>query len=240
MGSSDGKFANNVRDFATPADSPRRDGTPYRGLRARRWGWDLSVFQGPFSVAPRQTLTKVTIRDFFIAVWAHAPLTRPHCRACTVECGRRHPYRLWRGLTWVWPEPRSLRHLERTVSAEAASQQRMPSRPFSAVTDGSLRVSPPPPHGRQGWMDVETQIKTVEAVHALGRGPGGFYIPSYGSDARLSLHMMCLGHHWEPTTGAYHPVRPHDGARRSEWPLGLSRRGSERVKSTSPRGPIGN
>ena len=24
--------------YATPADSPRHDGTPYRGLRVRRWG----------------------------------------------------------------------------------------------------------------------------------------------------------------------------------------------------------
>jgi hypothetical protein len=38
--------------FATPADFPLHEGTPYRGLHVRRWGLGLSIVQGPFSVAP--------------------------------------------------------------------------------------------------------------------------------------------------------------------------------------------
>jgi hypothetical protein len=39
------------------ADFPLHDGTPYRGLHVRLGVWDLSIVQGPFSVAPYQTLT---------------------------------------------------------------------------------------------------------------------------------------------------------------------------------------
>lgn len=61
-------------------------------------------------------------------------------------------------------------------------------------------------------QDMETQIRTVQSMHELGLGPGGFYVPSYTDDARLALHMMCLGHHWEPVTGKYVATRPHDGS----------------------------
>lgn len=46
----------------------------------------------------------------------------------------------------------------------------------------------------------------------LGKGPGGFYVPKYSDDARLALNMMCLGHHWDPNTGAYHALRELDGS----------------------------
>jgi hypothetical protein len=42
--------------FATHADSPRHDGTPYRGYAYDVGVWDLSIMQGPFAVAPCQTL----------------------------------------------------------------------------------------------------------------------------------------------------------------------------------------
>jgi hypothetical protein len=37
--------------FTTPADFPRQDCTPYRGLHVRRECLDLYIVQGPFSVA---------------------------------------------------------------------------------------------------------------------------------------------------------------------------------------------
>jgi hypothetical protein len=46
--------------FATPADFPRHDGSPYRTVYHANTHaakvWDLSVVQGPFPVAPCQTL----------------------------------------------------------------------------------------------------------------------------------------------------------------------------------------
>jgi hypothetical protein len=53
--------------YATPADFPRHGGTPYRGLRVRRFAWGLSIVQGPFSVAPCPN-PNITIRNFCIAV----------------------------------------------------------------------------------------------------------------------------------------------------------------------------
>jgi hypothetical protein len=43
--------------FATPADLPRHDGTPYRGCAYDVGVWILSIVHGPFSVAPCQPLT---------------------------------------------------------------------------------------------------------------------------------------------------------------------------------------
>jgi hypothetical protein len=37
LGISGGRWLTGAR-FATPAGFPRHDGTPYRGLRVRRWG----------------------------------------------------------------------------------------------------------------------------------------------------------------------------------------------------------
>jgi hypothetical protein len=53
--------------FATPADFPLHDGTtPYPGYTYGVGVWDLSIVQGPFSVAPCQTL-RYTIRDHLTA-----------------------------------------------------------------------------------------------------------------------------------------------------------------------------
>jgi hypothetical protein len=57
--------------FATPADFPLHDGTPYRDYAYDVGVWDLSIIQGPFSVLPCQTL--VTIRNCFVAVPPSAP-----------------------------------------------------------------------------------------------------------------------------------------------------------------------
>jgi hypothetical protein len=43
--------------FATPADFPRRGGTPYRGYAYDVGVRDVSIVQGPLSVAPCPTLT---------------------------------------------------------------------------------------------------------------------------------------------------------------------------------------
>jgi hypothetical protein len=52
--------------FATPADFPRHDGTPYRGLRVRRWG--LGFFHHSRTIFCRAVPNlSVTIRNFFIA-----------------------------------------------------------------------------------------------------------------------------------------------------------------------------
>jgi hypothetical protein len=58
---------------ATPADFPRHDGTLYRGLHVRRWGLDVSIVQGPFSVAPCQTLASrfATFASLYESGWAH-------------------------------------------------------------------------------------------------------------------------------------------------------------------------
>ena len=42
--------------YATPAEFPPHDGTPYRRLHVRCKVWEMSIAQGPFSVAPCETL----------------------------------------------------------------------------------------------------------------------------------------------------------------------------------------
>jgi hypothetical protein len=73
---SDGNVANrNVCDFgwdisgryATPADSPVHDGTPYRKLRVRRWGFGF-VHRSRSSFCRAVPNLRVTIRNFCIAV----------------------------------------------------------------------------------------------------------------------------------------------------------------------------
>jgi hypothetical protein len=53
--------------FATPADFPRHEGTPYRRLRARRWGLGF-VHRSRIIFCRAVTNPSVTIRNFFIAV----------------------------------------------------------------------------------------------------------------------------------------------------------------------------
>jgi hypothetical protein len=78
---SDAKVADrNGRDFgwgdrsrgryATPADFPRRGGTPHQGLHVRRWGLGLFIVQGPFSVAPCQTLESRFATFSSLYTWA--------------------------------------------------------------------------------------------------------------------------------------------------------------------------
>jgi hypothetical protein len=53
--------------YATPADSPRHDGTPYRGLRVRRWGLGFVHHSRTILYRPRQTPT-LRFANFCIAV----------------------------------------------------------------------------------------------------------------------------------------------------------------------------
>ena len=53
--------------FATPADFPRHDGTPYRRLRARRWGLGF-VHRSRTIFCRAVPNLSVTIRNFCIAV----------------------------------------------------------------------------------------------------------------------------------------------------------------------------
>jgi hypothetical protein len=53
--------------FATPADFPRDDGTPYRKLHVRRWGLGFVHHSRAILCRPVPYLT-VAIRNFFIAV----------------------------------------------------------------------------------------------------------------------------------------------------------------------------
>jgi hypothetical protein len=50
--------------FATPADFPQHDCSPYRRKTYAANVWDLSIVQGPFSVAPCQTLANVRFANF--------------------------------------------------------------------------------------------------------------------------------------------------------------------------------
>jgi hypothetical protein len=59
--------------FATPADFPLHDCSPYSHADVRRLVWDSSLVQGPFSVAPCQTLS-VTVGNFCIALYGGADL----------------------------------------------------------------------------------------------------------------------------------------------------------------------
>jgi hypothetical protein len=58
--------------FATPAEFPRQGRSPYEDYTYTARVWDLSIVQGPFSVAPCQTL-ELRFATLFIAVphaWA--------------------------------------------------------------------------------------------------------------------------------------------------------------------------
>ncbi|KAK3244407.1 hypothetical protein CYMTET_45977 [Cymbomonas tetramitiformis] len=72
----------------------------------------------------------------------------------------------------------------------------------------------------RGWLTLDQQIEFVANIRELGMGNGGFYTPSYGDGARLSLQMMCLGKHWDPRSGKYEEVRTqYDGAAPPPMPL---------------------
>lgn len=43
----------------------------------------------------------------------------------------------------------------------------------------------------------------------VGLGPGGFYQPRSGVDAKMNLQMMCLGMQWQPTSRSYGTHRSH-------------------------------
>ncbi|WVZ70182.1 LOW QUALITY PROTEIN: hypothetical protein U9M48_018868 [Paspalum notatum var. saurae] len=61
----------------------------------------------------------------------------------------------------------------------------------------------------KGFVKPEDQIGMVRMCRQLGKGPGGFYRPSYKNGAKLNLWMMK-----EPgsTSRSYGPTRPFDGA----------------------------
>jgi hypothetical protein len=82
---------------ATSADSPLHDGTPYRGLRVRRWGFRFVHRQGPFSVAPCQTLA---IRNFCVAAGdRHVRADGARARHVPARAGNhRHVRRLHAGV----------------------------------------------------------------------------------------------------------------------------------------------
>ncbi|WVZ51812.1 hypothetical protein U9M48_002922 [Paspalum notatum var. saurae] len=52
----------------------------------------------------------------------------------------------------------------------------------------------------------------VRMCRQPGKGPGGFYGPSFKNGAKLNLWMMSLGKNWDPTLRSYGPTRPFDGA----------------------------
>jgi hypothetical protein len=57
--------------YATPADSPRHDGTPYRGLHVRRWGLGfVHRSRTIIYVAPSCQTLNIMIRNFCIAAGA--------------------------------------------------------------------------------------------------------------------------------------------------------------------------
>jgi hypothetical protein len=61
-------------DNSKPLGTKLYSGTIYNRARGV---WDFPIIQGPFSVAPCQTLANITIRNFSIAV----------CGACSAERG---------------------------------------------------------------------------------------------------------------------------------------------------------
>jgi hypothetical protein len=86
------------RDFgwevahATPADFPRHDGAPYRGLRARRWGLGFDHRSRPFSVAPCQTFAYDSQRFFHGCGCASRARWATRCSCCwTARRGRTPP-----------------------------------------------------------------------------------------------------------------------------------------------------
>lgn len=71
-------------------------------------------------------------------------------------------------------------------------------------------------------LDSTLQQHIVELVAELGIGQGGFYVPRYEDGARIHCHMMCLGWHWNPQSGAYEARRSnHDNAHPPAMPQGL-------------------
>ncbi|WVZ61587.1 hypothetical protein U9M48_011439 [Paspalum notatum var. saurae] len=64
----------------------------------------------------------------------------------------------------------------------------------------------------KGFVKPEDQIGMVRMCRQLGKGPGGFYRPSFKNGAKLNLWMMSLGKNWDPTLRSYGPTRPFDGA----------------------------
>lgn len=73
------------------------------------------------------------------------------------------------------------------------------SRPVAGLPPGVVLL--------KGYLTLDEQIRIVLQIRGLGIGPSGFYTPSYGTGARLSLRMMCLGLHWEPRTSKYEATR---------------------------------
>ena len=57
--------------FATPADFPLHDGSPYRGLRVRRWGLGFVHRSRTISLAPCKTLAFrfAFFASLYSAVW---------------------------------------------------------------------------------------------------------------------------------------------------------------------------
>jgi hypothetical protein len=82
--------------FATPADFPRHDCSPYSHLHVRRERLQVSLVQRPFSVAPCQTSADVPIFAPFASPRGDGPLRRTRVQVGGVdgvaEPGRRlHP-----------------------------------------------------------------------------------------------------------------------------------------------------
>ncbi|CAM6105444.1 unnamed protein product [Calypogeia fissa] len=59
------------------------------------------------------------------------------------------------------------------------------------------------------WLSLEQQVDIVKYCRNVGIGPGGFYQPQFGHNAKMNLQMMCLGMHWEPTTKTYETHGSH-------------------------------
>ncbi|WVZ92265.1 hypothetical protein U9M48_038345 [Paspalum notatum var. saurae] len=64
----------------------------------------------------------------------------------------------------------------------------------------------------KGFVKPEDQIGMVCMCQQLGKGPGGFYRPSFKNGAKPNLWMMSLGKERDPTLRSYGPTRPFDGA----------------------------
>ncbi|GIL59226.1 hypothetical protein Vafri_13915, partial [Volvox africanus] len=95
-----------------------------------------------------------------------------------------------------------------TLQQQQQQQQRNPGgipRAVEALPPGVVLL--------KGYLTMDEQIRIVHQIRELGIGPGGFYTPSYKTGARLWLHMMCMGLHWEPRTNSYETIRSSfDGA----------------------------
>lgn len=57
------------------------------------------------------------------------------------------------------------------------------------------------------FLPEPVQARLLAIARKLGKGPGGFYLPTYDDGSHLHCKMMCLGRHWNPIKGAYESRR---------------------------------